>query len=70
MSKINDKHHGGETVAFEADTITLWQDHSHPNGYRPRLEMIVHRDGTQALKLSVFGKVTVVPYTKAECEHV
>jgi hypothetical protein len=60
----------GAVTEIVNDTIVLWQDFTHPNGYRPRLEMMVFPDGKMALKLSVFGKVTVVPYTKAECEHV
>lgn len=50
-----------------SDKIVLWQDHSHPNGYRPTLEMLVFPDGQKALRLSVFGKVTTFSYTNAEC---
>ena len=49
------------------DKITLWQDHSHSHGYRPTLKMLVFPDGKKALELSVFGRATVVPYTKPEC---
>lgn len=51
------------------DKIILWQDHSHPSGYRPMLRMLVYPDGKCALELHVHGNVTVMPYTKPECGH-
>ena len=50
-----------------AERITLWQDFNHPQGYRPTLCILKFPDGRMALELSVFGRVTVTPYTKAEC---
>lgn len=50
-----------------SDKITLWQDHAHPNGYRPTLKMLKFLNGKIALELNVFGNVTVVPYTPPEC---
>lgn len=52
-----------------SDQIILWQDYTHPQGYRPELRMLIFPDGKKALKLSVFGKVTVVPFTRAECKN-
>jgi hypothetical protein len=52
-----------------SDKVILWQDHSHPNRYRPTLKMLYFPDGKQALELNVFGNVLVIPYTKAECGH-
>lgn len=49
-----------------SEKIILWQDHNHPHGYRPTLKMLTFPDGNHALELSVFGRVTVVPYTKPE----
>jgi hypothetical protein len=51
------------------DEAIVWQDHAHPSGYRPTLKMLYFPDGKQALELNVFGKVMVIPYTKAECGH-
>lgn len=51
------------------DKIILWQDFTHPEGYRPTLKMLVLPDGKMVLELSVFGRVSVTPYTKAECDH-
>jgi hypothetical protein len=47
----------------------LWQDHTHGQGYNPTLRLIEYPDNKFALELNVFGRVTVVPYIKAECQH-
>lgn len=52
-----------------AERVILWQDHSHPNGYRPKLTMLIYPDGRMALEMNVFGSVFVRPYVKAECGH-
>lgn len=49
------------------ERVILWQDHAHPNGYRPTLELLTFIDGRKALRLSVHGKVTTVAYTRPEC---
>jgi hypothetical protein len=48
----------------------VWQDHSHGNGYNPKLTMLKFPNGKLALELQVFGTVSVLPYVKPECEHV
>ena len=60
---------GSESATELCDKIILWQDHTHPNGYRPTLKMLMFPDGKRALELNVFGKVTVIPFIKAECGH-
>lgn len=57
-------HNAATDMALEK--IILWQDHSHPSGYRPTLKMIEYPGNKFALELNVFGRVTVVPYTKPE----
>jgi hypothetical protein len=64
---MSDLNAGGTTTEI-CDSITLWSDHTHGNGYNPTLEMLIFPDGKRALKLSVFGRVWVTPYTKAECD--
>lgn len=58
-----------ETATEICDKIILWQDYTHPNGYRPTLKLLVFPDGKQALELNVFGNATVVPFIKAERSH-
>ena len=49
------------------EKIVLWQDHSHPQGYRPTLTLIQYDSGEKCLELRVFGSVYRERYTKAEC---
>lgn len=49
------------------DKVILWQDHAHPQGYRPTLKLLEFPDGRMALELSVFGRVVVMPYVKPDC---
>lgn len=52
------------------ERVILWQDHSHPEGYRPTLTLLVFPNGRKCLELSVHGTVMRLPYTSAETpEH-
>lgn len=48
------------------EKVILWQDHSHPIGYRPTLKMLVSDTGEKMIELNVFGKVSVFPYVSPE----
>lgn len=45
----------------------LWQDHTHGQGYNPKLTLIEFEDGSKCLELDVFGRVTRERYVNAEC---
>ena len=48
------------------EKVILWQDHSHPIGYRPTLKMLVSGTGEKMIELNVFGKVSVFTYVSPE----
>lgn len=58
-----------EAATELAEKVILWQDHTHPEGYRPTLKMVNFPNGKQALELNVHGRVVVLLFTKAECGH-
>ena len=58
-----------EAVTELAEKVILWQDHTHPNGYRPKLTMLKFPDGRLAIEINVHGSCQVFPYTKAESGH-
>lgn len=56
--------HAAQDMAV--NKVVLWSDHTHGEGYNPTLKMIEYPGKKFCLELNVFGRVTVVPYTKAE----
>lgn len=58
-----------EVTSEICEKVILWQDFTHPNGYRPTLKMLVFPDGKKALEMNVFGNVTVFPFINAESKE-
>lgn len=73
MSEVNKKtslDHDSVGCSEEIlDEVILWQDHSHPCGYRPILKLLTFPGHKKSIEMNVFGTVFRVDYVSPECIH-